>query len=91
VSSIKAKKVKYSPKEITNEQLIAALISTQSQLQQKKNINAELALRMDCLAEVHENQQDLSAQVVDNAQALLQHQAKLQKMRLMQREILKQR
>lgn len=64
MNSIKAKKVKYNLKEITNEQLIAALISTQGQLEQKKNINAELALRMDCLADVHENQQDLSAQVV---------------------------
>lgn len=54
-------------------------------------MNAELALRMDCLADVHENQQDLSAQLVENAQTLQEQQAKLQKMRLMQPEILKQR
>jgi len=46
---------------------------------------------MDCLADVHENQQDLSAQLVENAHTLQEQQAKLQKMRLMQREILKQR
>lgn len=32
MNSIKGRKVKYNPKEISNEQLIAALISTQGQL-----------------------------------------------------------
>lgn len=40
MNSIKAKKIKYNPKQISNEELIAALISKQSELEQKKNINA---------------------------------------------------
>lgn len=50
-----------------------------------------MTLRMDCLADVEENHQDLSVHLVQNSETLLEQQAKLQKMRLMQREIYKQR
>lgn len=68
INVIKGKKVRFNAKEITQAELITALISKQGELDNQKRINSELALRMDNLTEVEENQGDLDHQLLRNAE-----------------------
>jgi len=49
---VKKNKIRYNGKEIDTNNLVTALIDNQTTLEGKKNMNAELALRMNCLTEI---------------------------------------
>jgi hypothetical protein len=58
-------------KEIDAAGLISALYEKQAILEGQKRINAELALRMDSLTAVHENEEDLLRALTANSGKLL--------------------
>jgi hypothetical protein len=85
VNTIKnrAKSSKVYAKEIDTGGLISSLYEKQSILEGQKRINAELALRMQSLTEVQENQEDLDRDVLANAKKLHRQQESLTQMRSM--------
>lgn len=87
----RAKNSKMYAKEIDTGALISSLYEKQSILEGQKRINSELALRMDSLVEVQENQEDLDYQITTNSSKLLKLQEKASKMHFMEQSIKKQR
>ena len=90
-SVVKARKVRLNAKEVDTAELITYLIAKQAELEHQKTVNSEMKLRMDSLAGVEENQEDLDHQLLHNADQLLLQQNNIHRMNLMDKGISRQR